>query len=123
VLAGLAAVLWPVTALAHDISEQAQQMMLQGNLAEVAWIGADHMLTGWDHLLFLLGVLLFLTNFGQIVRFITAFTLGHTVTLVGSTYLNISADAYSRHRPAAGEPHAKVSPLEVAPQRHIRHRR
>ena len=92
--AGMAALLWPVAAWAHDISEQSRQMMLQGNLLDVVWIGADHMLTGWDHLLFLLGVLFFLNSFGQVVRFITAFTVGHTITLIGATYMGITANAY-----------------------------
>lgn len=69
-------------------------MMLEGSLMDVAWIGADHMLTGWDHLLFLLGVLFFLSGFGGIVRFITAFTIGHTITLLGATMLGITANAY-----------------------------
>lgn len=91
---GLLAMFLPFPAMAHDISESAKQMMLQGGLMEAAWLGAEHMLTGWDHLLFLLGVLFFLTSFGQIVRFITAFTIGHTITLVGATYMGISANAY-----------------------------
>lgn len=81
-------------AYAHDVSEQAQQMMLNGGLLDVVWIGAQHMLTGYDHLLFLLGVLFFLNNFGQVVRFVTAFTLGHTITLLGATLLGINANAY-----------------------------
>jgi hypothetical protein len=94
-LAGAAAALLSaLPAQAHDISDQARQNMLQGNLFDAAWIGADHMLTGWDHLLFLLGVLFFLTRFSQIVRFITAFTIGHTVTLLGATALGITANAY-----------------------------
>ncbi len=69
-------------------------MMLQGDLLDAAWIGAEHMLTGYDHLLFLLGVLFFLNSFAEIVRFITAFTLGHTITLLGATLLGVRADAY-----------------------------
>ena len=91
---GLSAMLLPSAALAHDISQMAQQTMLQGGLLEAVWLGAEHMLTGWDHLLFLLGVLFFLTSFGQIVRFITAFTIGHTITLLGATWLGITANAY-----------------------------
>lgn len=92
--AGVAASLASLPAAAHDVSEQAKQMMLEGGLTDVALIGAEHMLTGWDHLLFLLGVLFFLQSFGHIVRFITAFTVGHTVTLLGATLLGISANAH-----------------------------
>jgi len=89
-----AAALLPAAAVAHDVTEQAQQLMLNGSWAEVAWIGAEHMLTGYDHLLFLLGVLFFLSGFGQIVRFITAFTVGHTITLLFATLTGITANAY-----------------------------
>lgn len=88
------ALLAALPAWAHDVSERAQQSMLAGGLLDAAWIGAEHMLTGYDHLLFLLGVLFFLQRFGQIVRFITAFTLGHTITLLGATMLGISANTY-----------------------------
>lgn len=79
---------------AHDVSEQAKQMMLDGGLLDAVWIGGEHMLTGYDHMLFLLGVLFFLNNVGQIVRFITAFTIGHTITLLGATMFGITANAY-----------------------------
>lgn len=84
----------PATAFAHDVSEQAQQQMLNGSLLDVVWIGAEHMLTGYDHLLFLLGVLFFLSDLKQIVRFITAFTAGHTLTLLFATVAGITANAY-----------------------------
>jgi hypothetical protein len=83
-----------VTANAHSVSEQAQQRMLIGGFSDAAWIGAEHMLTGYDHLLFLLGVMLFLTRFSQIVLFITAFTAGHTITLLFATLAGITADPY-----------------------------
>jgi hypothetical protein len=52
-------------------------------------VGAVHMLTGYDHLLFLFGVMFFLTKFRDIVTFVTAFTIGHSVTLLGGTLLGI----------------------------------
>jgi len=92
--AGLAGLLSPLTSFAHTVSEQAQQRMLLGGLPEAAWIGAEHMLTGYDHLLFLLGVMLFLYRFTQIVAFITAFTIGHTLTLLFATLGGITANPY-----------------------------
>lgn len=44
---------------AHGISEADKQAMLNGEI----WLGATHMLTGYDHLLFLFGVIFFLNNF------------------------------------------------------------
>ena len=52
------------------------------------------MLTGYDHLLFVFGVIFFLTGFKDIVRYITAFTVGHSITLVCATVLKISANYF-----------------------------
>jgi hypothetical protein len=94
VLLFISATLLPGVAAAHTVSERAQQEMLIGGLVDAAWIGAEHMLTGYDHLLFLLGVMLFLTRFTQIVVFITAFTAGHTITLLFATLAGIRANPY-----------------------------
>ena len=52
------------------------------------------MITGYDHLLFLFGVMFFLTRFSSILKFVSAFTLGHTVTLISATYLGITVNYY-----------------------------
>lgn len=57
-------------------------------------LGAEHMVTGYDHLLFLFGVVFFLTRFMDILKFVTAFTIGHTITLIFATYLKITANYY-----------------------------
>jgi hypothetical protein len=44
-------------------------------------LGIEHILTGWDHLAFVLGLLLLVRGFGLLVKTITAFTVGHSVTL------------------------------------------
>lgn len=85
---------WPALALAHGMTEADQQRILQAGYAEYVLIGAKHMLTGYDHLLFLFGVVFFLTRFADVLKFITAFTLGHCVTLVGATLLGIQANYY-----------------------------
>ncbi len=84
----------PATALAHGVTEAAQQRLLNGTLVDVAWVGAEHMLTGYDHLLFLFGILLFLTSVRQVVLFVTAFALGHTLTLLFATLHGIAANPY-----------------------------
>jgi len=80
--------------LAHGISETDKASMLNGGLLEYIRLGAIHMVTGYDHLLFLLGVVFFLTKFKDILKFITAFTLGHSITLIFATVFNISANYY-----------------------------
>src|SRR5215204_313927 len=82
------------TASAHGISDADKQGILEGGNLEYIKLGATHMLTGYDHLLFLFGVMFFLARFGDIVKFITAFTLGHCVTLVFATLLHIKANYY-----------------------------
>ena len=58
------------------------------------YVGAKHMLTGYDHLLFLTGVIFYLDGFKSIIKFITVFTIGHCITLIFATYLGIKADEH-----------------------------
>ncbi len=82
------------SAEAHGISEASSQTMAHGGVLDYIWLGAEHMVTGYDHLLFLFGVIFFLTGFRDVVRFITAFTLGHCITLLGATLAGVTANAY-----------------------------
>lgn len=77
---------------AHGISEDAKQAMIEGGYLQYIWLGAEHMITGYDHLLFLFGVIFFLTTFKEIVKFISVFTLGHSITLIFATFLGITAN-------------------------------
>ena len=56
--------------------------------------GAIHMITGYDHILFLIGVLFFLKTYFDIFKFITAFTIAHCITLIFATFFHITANAY-----------------------------
>jgi HupE / UreJ protein len=92
-----AVVLCPVLASeahAHGVTELAQQRMLDGGFWAAAQIGAEHMLTGYDHLLFLFGMLLFLRRLSDVVWFVTAFTAGHLVTLMFATLAGIRANPF-----------------------------
>ena len=80
----------PMLAVAHGISDADRQRMLEGGYLEYVGLGATHMITGYDHLLFLFGVVFFLTTFTDIAKFVTAFTLGHCVTLIFATFLQIT---------------------------------
>lgn len=79
---------------AHGIAQSDHQAMLEGGNLRYLWLGATHMLTGYDHLLFLFGVIFFLTGFRDILKFITAFTVGHSLTLVLGTLFHLSANYY-----------------------------
>ncbi len=84
----------PVAAIAHGISEADRQHMLDGGYLQYVWLGATHMLTGYDHLLFLFGVVFFLTTFNDIAKFVTAFTIGHCITLILATFYHITWNYY-----------------------------
>ncbi len=71
---------------AHGISAEDRQRMLDGGNLQFVGLGASHMLTGYDHLLFLFGVVFFLTTFKEVVKFVTVFTLGHCITLIFATF-------------------------------------
>ncbi len=79
---------------AHGISEADKQAMLDGESIEYIWLGAIHMITGYDHLLFLFGVIFFLNNFKDVVKFVTIFTIGHSIILIIATFLAIKANYY-----------------------------
>lgn len=80
--------------MAHGISEADKQAMIDGGNLQYIWLGAVHMLTGYDHLLFLFGVIFFLTGFRDIIKFITAFTIGHSITLLFATIWGITANYF-----------------------------
>ncbi len=82
------------TVFAHGISEADKAAMLSGGYLKYIWLGASHMLTGYDHLLFIFGVIFFLTTFKDIVKFISVFTIAHCITLIFATFFKITANYY-----------------------------
>ena len=81
-----------VTAFAHGVNDADKLKLVSGGNIDYIELGATHMLTGYDHLLFLFGVIFFLSKFKDVVKFITAFTLGHSITLILGTFFEIKAD-------------------------------
>ncbi|MFC3051845.1 HupE/UreJ family protein [Kordiimonas pumila] len=90
----LACLLTPSAAFAHGVPLEDIQALIEGGNWAFVKSGAKHMVTGYDHILFLFGVMFFLTKMGEIVKFITAFTLGHSITLLFGTLMGISANPY-----------------------------
>lgn len=86
--------LYPALALAHGVSAGDQATLAGGGLGAYVYVGAKHMITGYDHLLFLAGVVFHLAGPRDIVRFITVFTVGHSITLIWATYFEIRADEH-----------------------------
>lgn len=58
------------------------------------YLGAKHMVTGFDHLLFLVGVIFFLYRMKDVALYVSLFTLGHSLTLLVGVLGNIHANAY-----------------------------
>lgn len=69
-----------------DTSSKINQQLFAGNetwnrFKDFFVVGVEHILTGYDHILFLLGLLLMITGFGNLLKVITAFTIAHSITL------------------------------------------
>ncbi|NJC25708.1 HupE/UreJ family protein [Neolewinella antarctica] len=86
--------LLPLNLFAHGVSAGDQATLSEGGLFAYLFVGAKHMVTGYDHLLFLVGVIFYLSGLRDIVRFVTVFTIGHSITLIGATYLGVRADEH-----------------------------
>jgi hypothetical protein len=85
------------SAIAHGVDENTKQF-LQGNagvaILPFMYIGAKHMVTGYDHLLFLVGVLFFLYRSKDVLIYVSFFTLGHSLTLMLGVWNDIQVNAY-----------------------------
>jgi len=84
----------PLLGFAHDVSSTDQEILHNGDLWAYIRVGATHMLTGYDHLLFLAGVVFYLSSFNDILKFITLFTIGHCISLIGATYFGVTANEH-----------------------------
>lgn len=58
------------------------------------YLGAKHMVTGYDHLLFLLGVIFFLYRPKHVVQYVTLFAIGHSITLLFGVLADLQVNAY-----------------------------
>ena len=72
-------------ALAHNV-DKADQAFLTSNsglqIVPFIYLGAKHMVTGYDHLLFLVGVIFFLYRLKEVALYVTLFAIGHSATLL-----------------------------------------
>ena len=59
-----------------------------------AYLGGKHMVTGYDHLLFLLGVVFFLRRFRDVAIFVSLFALGHSITLLAGVLIGFGLDPF-----------------------------
>jgi hypothetical protein len=96
-LAMVMAVLLPATAGAHNVSKN-DAKFVQANqsraIGPFLYLGAKHMVTGYDHLLFLVGVIFFLYRLKDVVQYVSLFTIGHSLTLLLGVLGGIHANSY-----------------------------
>jgi hypothetical protein len=85
------------SALGHNISESNASFVEQLNgpaPVPFLYLGAKHMFTGYDHLLFLVGVVFFLRRARDIVLYVSLFTVGHSITLLAGVFAGWQVNAY-----------------------------
>ena len=82
---------------AHGVDGDTQSFLL-GNkgvaFGPFLYIGAKHMITGYDHLLFLVGVIFFLYKPKEVLLYVSFFTIGHSTTLLLGVLADININAY-----------------------------
>jgi len=86
-----------VEAFAHGVDNSTRNFLENNSGVQIIpfmYIGAKHMVTGYDHLLFLVGVLFFLHRSKDILLYVSMFTLGHSLTLMTGVLANIQVNAY-----------------------------
>ena len=64
------------------------------HLLPFAYLGAKHMMTGYDHLLFLFGVIFFLYRLSHVAIYVSLFALGHSTTMLLGVYFDVGIDSY-----------------------------
>jgi len=82
---------------AHGVDENTQRFLLANQgvaIGPFLYIGAKHMVTGYDHLLFLVGVIFFLFRKREVFLYVSLFTLGHSLTLFLGVLNNVSVNPY-----------------------------
>ena len=97
VAAVLALPLFADVALAHGVTGRDAAFVQSINGPAVGpfmYLGAKHMVTGYDHLLFLVGVIFFLYRLKDVLLYVSLFTLGHSTTLLLGVLGGIHANAY-----------------------------
>jgi hypothetical protein len=85
------------TADAHGVDDATRRFLLANQgpaIVPFMYIGAKHMVTGYDHLMFLVGVIFFLYRGRDVLIYVSFFTLGHSLTLLLGVLAEVSLNAY-----------------------------
>jgi hypothetical protein len=85
------------TAFAHAVAEGDKgyiQEITGVHLIPFVYLGAKHMVTGYDHILFLFGVIFFLYRMKDIGLYVSLFAIGHSTTMLLGVYFNFGINSY-----------------------------
>jgi hypothetical protein len=89
--------LFNVAAYAHGVADGDKgyiQEISGTHLLPFTYLGAKHMVTGYDHLLFLAGVIFFLYKLKDIALYVSLFAIGHSVTMLYGVYAGVNVNPY-----------------------------
>lgn len=90
-------VVWPTPLWAHGVTAGDKGYVMETfgtRIIPFMYLGAKHMVTGYDHLLFLVGVIFYLYRLKDIGVYVTLFALGHSITLIGGVLGGVRINAY-----------------------------
>jgi len=82
---------------AHGVDANTERFLVANQgvaIGPFLYIGAKHMLTGYDHLLFLVGVIFFLFRTRDVLVYVSLFTLGHSLTLLFGVLNNMAVNVF-----------------------------
>lgn len=97
VLYVLASLLFATAAYAHGVTagDKGYIQEIDGvHLLPFAYLGAKHMITGYDHLLFLFGVIFFLYRLKDVGLYVSLFAIGHSTTMLAGVFFDTDVSAY-----------------------------
>ncbi len=89
--------LWALNAAAHGVADDDKAFFTDSTGVRILpflYLGAKHMVTGYDHLLFLFGVIFFLYRIREIGIYVTLFAVGHSVTLLSGVLSGVHVNPY-----------------------------
>jgi hypothetical protein len=93
----LAGVAFSANLAAHGVAKgdaRFLQVISGAAVGPFMYLGAKHMVTGYDHLLFLVGVIFFLYRLRDVVQYVSLFTIGHSLTLLVGVLGGVHANPY-----------------------------
>ncbi len=85
------------TALAHNVTPGDAgyiQEIWGVHIVPFMYLGAKHMVTGYDHILFLLGVVFFLYRMKDVALYVSLFAVGHSITMLAGVWFGWGVNAY-----------------------------